>query len=295
MTTLQLAQRLTRNLTHRDIRTMPADEMQRLIDAMNTGLGEYVELLPDLRRAEPKTLRLAASSDKTVTATQDSATVAFSPAFPEQVDYLGCSVVLASDPARYNRLAAQNTLQAAQYGTTGSTTLTLYQDALQFDQQEDAIIGPVALADGNARVELTFGRPLRWTGREPTIVEMGRPSYWWTEPFNGMSGLNAPLFLIRVWPVPVAAYDLTFRVRLFPEAVSFADIDTPRQMPVPGAEESHLVNLCMPGLFSSPFWRSDVEKKDCQSDYTRARQAMEAKQARRGSNQPGRISTRRGF
>lgn len=295
MTTLQLAQRLTRNLTHRDIRTMPADEMQRIIDAMNTGLSEYVELLPDLRRAEPRTLRLAAVLDRTVTATQDSATVEFSPAFAGQADYLGCSVVLASDPARYNRLVALNTLQSAQYGATGSTTLTLYQDALQFDQKEDAILGPVSLADGNTRVELTFGRPLQWTGREPTIVELGRPTYWWSEPFNGMTGLNAPLFLIRVWPVPVAAYDLHFRVRLFPEAVSFADMDSPRQMPVPTAEESHLVNLCMPGMFSSPLWQSDVEKKDCQADYQRAKQAMEVKQARRGSAQSGRILTRRGF
>lgn len=295
MTTLQLAQRLTRNLTHTDVRTLPADELQRIIDAMNTGLGEYVELLPDLRRAEPKTLRLAMALNKTVTATQDSAAVAFTPAFAGQVDYLGCSVVLASDTARFNRLAAPDTLQSAQYGATGSTTMTLYQDALQFDQQDDSIIGPVSLADGNARVELTFGRPLRWSGLEPTIVEMGRPLYWWTEPFNGMRGLNEPLFLIRVWPVPVAAYDLNFRVRLFPAAVSFADIDTPRQMPVPAAEESHLVNLCMPGMFSSPLWNADVKKNDCMADYARAKGAMEVKLARRGNNQSGKFGTRRGY
>lgn len=144
-------------------------------------------------------------------------------------------------------------------------------------------------------MDLVFGKPPTWLAQQPAMVELGRPRYWWTESFNGMSGLNEPLFLIRVWPVPVAVYDLNFRVRLFPAAVSFADIDTARQMPVPANEEAHLVNLCMPGMFSSPLWNADVKKNDCMADYARAKGAMESKFPRRGNTQPGKIGTRRGY
>lgn len=295
MTTLQLAQRLTRNLTHHDIRTMPADEMQRIIDAMNTGLGEYVEMLPDLRRAEPRTMTLPAPLGKTVTVTENSPAIAFSPAFAEQSAYFGCTVTVSGDSERYNRLSALNTLQGPQRGPTGSSTLTLYGDALQLTGFDDAVSGDVVLLDGARRVDLVFGKPPIWLAQQPAMVELGRPRYWWTEPFNGMRGLHEPLFLIRVWPVPVADYDLIFRVRLFPEAVSFADMDTPRQMPVPAAEESHLVNLCMPGMFSSPLWNAEVKKNDCLADYARAKGAMEVKLSRRGNTERGKFGTRRGY
>lgn len=294
MTTLQLAQRLTRNLTHKDVMSLPPEEQQRLVDAINSGLVEYVELLPEIRRAEPRTVALPAPLSKAVTVTENAAVFAFSPTFAGQSEYLGCTVSVAGDD-RYNRLAALNTLQGPQRAPTGSSTLSLYGDALRLDSGDDSISGDVVLLDINRRVDLVFGKPPVWLAQQPSMVELGRPRHWWTEPFNGLSGLNDPLFLLRVWPVPDTVYDLVFTLRLFPQAVGFIDLITPRQMPVPTNEEAHLVNLCMPGVFTSPLWNADVKKSDCVTDYDRAKSAMEAKLSRRGHTQPGKFGTRRGY
>lgn len=294
MTTLQLAQRLTRNLTHKDVRTLPPEEQQRMADAINTGLGEYVDLLPELRRAEPRTIPLPAPLSKPVTVTENSAEFAFSPAFADQSDYLGCTVAVSGDD-RYNRLAAINTLQGPQRTPTGSGTLSLYGDALSLGSFDDSISGDVMLLDGNSRVDLVFGKPPTWLTQQPSMVELGRPRYWWTEPFNGLSGLNEPLFILRVWPVPATVYDLVFTLRLFPQAVGFIDLINARQMPVPENEEAHLVNLCMPGMFTSPLWNAAVRKNDCMADYERAKSAMEVKLSRRGNTQRGKFSTSRGY
>lgn len=295
MTTLQLAQRLTRFLTHRDVRTLTADDLQLLLDAVNAGLGEYVEFLPELRRAEPRSSALAVPLEKTITATADSATIAFSPSFAGQTANYGQSAIVGNDSGRYNRLAGLNSLLAPHRGSTGTTTLTLYSDAVQFGQYDDAVSGEVTLVDGSNRLDLTHGKPADWVGYQPPMLQLGRPRHWWMEPLNGMTALNAPLYLLRVWPAPVAAYDLLYSLRLFPTAVTFDDIQTPRQLPVPASEEAALVNLCAPGLFVSRLWDKEVSKEDVRDDYNRSRSAMESKLDRRGNTQRGRIGTRRGF
>lgn len=295
MTTLQLLQRLTRFLTHKDVRTLPPADLQELLDAANVGLGEYVEMLPHIRRSAPRILTLPASVDKTITATADDATIAFSPAFSGQTSFYGCSCVVANDSGRYNRLAGLNTLLGAHRGASGSTTLTLYGDALQFGQTADAIDGPVQLSDGNRSKELCFERPEYWRSWIPDQLEVGTPLRWWVEPLNGLEGLEAPAFLLRVWPAPVAAMDLTFKVRLFPVALEFADVETPRQMPVPVLEEAHLVNLCAPGLASSRLWNTALSSTVVDKAYSRSKLYMESIMQRRGHTRRGKIYTPRYF
>lgn len=304
MTTLQLAQRLTRNLTHTDVRTLPPEEMQRVVDAINTGLAEYVELLPELRRAEPRRATLNAPVAKNAAVTHGSDEVSFV-SFPEQADYLGGTVQVSTDSGRYQRLVALNTLLASHNGPTGTAALTLYSDAVQFGPDDDSVSGEVVLVEGNTRHNMVASRPLEWQGYrpramgivgfQPYALELGLPRYWWMEALTGMAGLDAPIYVMRVWPVPATPYDLLFQQRVFPPAVSMTDLLTPRVMPVLATEEAHLVNLCMPGMITSRLWSEAADKQAVRLDYDRARQAMLPKLERSGSTQAAWSGTPFGF
>lgn len=294
MTTLQLAQRMTRNLTHSDVRTLPADEQQRIFDAINTGLAEYVEFLPEIRRAEPRLETLSAPLTQTLTCTTGSATVAFT-SFPTQAAHLGNTVQVGSDSGRYQRLVAENTLLASHNGPTGATSMMLYSDSVQFGPYDDCVSGDMVLVEGNTRHRMMAGKPREWQGWQPQALELGIPRYWWMEALNGMTGLASSLFVMRVWPVPATAFDLLFDLRLFPTAVSMIDLTTPRVLPVLAVEEAHLVNICMPGMITSKLWSSDVNKGDVRSDYQRAIEAMKPKLERSGSSQPNQVCTPHGW
>lgn len=297
MTTLQLAQRLTRNLTHTDVRTLPPDEQQRLLDAINTGLAEYVELLPDLRRSEPKQYTFSTPFTEALTCTNGSTAVVFD-RWPKQNLWIGNTVTVASDPSSYQRLVALNTLAAAHHGPTGDTVLTVYSDIVQFDGYADAvdtINGELLLQEGSTRHRLMHGSPMEWHGMQPLALELGLPRWWWIEPLTGMNGLDAPIYVLRVWPVPVTTYTLIYNLRIFPVAVSMLDLITSRVLPVPPIEETHLVNLCMPGMFGSKMWDERCDKKDIRADYERARQAMLPKLERSGSTAPNLCGTPLGW
>lgn len=295
MTTLQLLQRMTRILTHKDVRTMPPEHLQHMLDAANLGLGEYVSMLPHIRRSKPVVMTLPAPVEKTITATASSATIAFSPAFAGQTAFYGCSALSVSDAGHYNRLAGLNTLLAPHNGATGSTTLTLYGDALQFDQTADAIDGKVHLQDGVRSTELLPERPQYWRSWTPDTLEVGTPRRWWVEPLAGLEDLNAPLFLMRVWPAPSAAMDLVFKLRMFPVGLTFDDVQTPRQLPVPVLEEVHLLNLCLPGLLTSTILSDGVNVKQVESAATISRGLMAGTMQRHGSTRRGRIFTPKNF
>ena len=294
MTTLQLAQRLTRNLTHGDVRTLPADEAQRVLDAINTGLAEYVELLPEIRRAEPHLATLNGPFSKTLTCTNGSPTVVFD-SFAEQKAHLGNTVQVGTDSGRYQRLVAENTLLATHNGPTGATSLTLYSDSVLFGPYDDSVSGELILMEGNSRHRMMPGRPREWHGWQPQALELGLPRYWWMEALSGMTVLDSPLFVLRVWPVPATAYDVTYNLRLFPTAVSMIDLLTPRQLPVLAVEEAHLVNICMLGMLTSKLWHEDVSKADVRTDYERAIAAMKPKLERSGSNEPNQVGTPHGW
>lgn len=290
MTTLQLAQRLTRNLTHTDVKTLVPEQQQLVVDAINTGLAEYVELLPEIRRAEPRLASLLSPASYSLTCTNGSPTVAFDD-FPQQQAHLGKTVQVGSDSGRYQRLVALNTLLGNHNGPTGATSLTVYSDSVQFGRYDDSISGKLVLQEGNTRHNMISGRPLEWFSLQPSALELGLPRYWWMEALSGMTGLDSPLFVLRVWPVPATAYDLLYSLRLFPQAVTMVDLVTPRTLPVLPIEEAHLVNICMPGMLTSKLWSGDVDKKAVREDYNRAIEAMKPKLERSGSNEPNLVHT----
>lgn len=297
MTTIQLAQRLTRVLSITDLRTLPPEQQQLIVDAINSGIAEFVELLPEIRRAEPRHALLQPPTTQGVTCTNGSTALTFD-SFPTQAAALGSTVTVGSDNGRYQRLVALNTLAGVHNGPTGETTMTVYSDVVQFDRYADAVEtlnGELTLQEGNTRHRLLPGRPQEWYGLQPMALELGLPRYWWMESLNGMTGLDSPLYVLRVWPLPVATFDVIYSLRLFPQVVSFVDLLTARALPVTPIEETHLVNICMPGMFTSTLWNPKVDKNDVRADYARAIAAMKPKQERSGSTGANMVGTRRGW
>lgn len=295
MTIAELFSQTAQNLSQVPA-SMSEKEKLRLVRAANAGLGDFVDALPGIRRRETTTVALATPLTKNITCTQGSKTIAFSPTWAGQTDYLGRTVGIDQDPGRYNRLQGVNTLLAAFQGTTGAANLTIYSDAVLLGGLENLVDGDVLLSWGTGNKRLQYGKPESWTleSREYD-THVGEPQRWWVEGLDGMSGGSNPKYVMRVWPQPVASYDLIYPRRLWPEALTVDNIDSDDELPCLPREEWVLVSLCQYGIINSPLWNGTANKEDAANDYSRAQAWLEQKKGQTGDTQRGKLMTKKGF
>lgn len=295
MTISQLFTRMCRRLAKLP-GDMAAADQQDLVDAANKGLAEFCELLPAVRRTERKSLRLAAPVTHPITVTALSASITFTPPWTEQAQNLGRTVVVGGDTSRPNRLEALNTLLSAHEGSTGSSTLQVMSDAVLMGPFEDAVAGEISLIrpDGNSAL-LNFGRPDGMREDEARRIQPGVPAYWWVEPFNGLSGGDAPQFIIRLWPQPEQACAIHYDRRLWTAALTVAQLASTAVLPVKPSEEGWLVDMCKYGMVSSPLWVGTANKEDAKAEYDRALAAMGRREAQSGHTKHNRVKLARGF
>jgi hypothetical protein len=294
MTIAQLFTQMSQNLSK-----VPADmnalQQAALVRAANAGLAEFVDLLPDLRKTEPKTERLGAAESKTITATAASKTIAFDPAWSEQANFLGRTVVVGNDSSRYNRLHALNTLLFAHEGTTGSTTLEVRADAILLGSLEDAVDGEVSLVWETGAKELLHGRPDHQRPEEVLSLEVGEPERWWIEPLNGITGGATPLYLLRLWPQPDAVYSLLYTRRLWPSALTTALLASTTELPVLPREEQALVAMCERGMIGTALWIGSADQTIALQNYQHGVGQLAARSTNRGHSQRAKIYTKRGY
>ena len=272
-------------------------EKTRLVRVANAGLGEFVSLLPNLRRTESKGVLLGMAQTLPITATNNSATIAFSPTWSAQADNLGRSVVVGGDPTSFNRLNALNTLETPYQGATGSTTLQVLSDAVLLGPFEDAVADDVILSWTGASDYLKHGLPRDMHMDQMRRVMTARPTHWWIESLNGISNADNPQYVLRLWPQPDAVYTLNFNRRLWPSALTVAMLNTndSTKLPVTVREENHLINLCQEGLISSPLWNGAANKEDAARDAQQSRLALGVQTNNPGSTQPAMVRTPRFF
>lgn len=299
MTTFQLAERLLANLTIRDWGLLPLEECERVRAAASMGISAFAQLLPPHRQTEPQAFALRAPLIQSVSIVQGAkafAYVAGGAAYPaggyaSEAEAVGCLGLVSGDD-NLNRLHATGTLLLPYLGETGTRSLTLYGDAVPMGTDAWMISGQVSVVSASFRGELTH-RPVEWS--LPTTLELGTPRYWWTEPLAGSTRGSAPLWVLRVWPVPAVVCILQANVSAFPAALTFLDFhDEPRSLPVTPQEEALLLSLCAERLLASPLWRDDVDKNRVSDDATAARSTMEGRH-RPMHNQPNKCGTPRGF
>ena len=310
MTIAQMFVRMTRHLSQKVPSSMSDENKQWLVDAANLALTQFTQKLPPTRRREPRVEYLAAAVTKNITATQNSQTIAFDTPWADVGDHLGRTVVVGGDSARYNRLQSATSLLHFYEGPTGATTLEVHSDAFLVGQYEDGIEGELILQDGSYATPLTPGMPagiaMRYANRMIGVTggdaeanaryfTRGRPTHWWIEPLNGISGGSDPKFLVRLWPQPDKAYQVSFGMKLWPTALTSADISSTTVLPLTVAEESIFLSLCFLGLFGCPLWIGTNNKDDVQQEAARAFGLLGDEDSDKGSNQPSYVRTKPGY
>lgn len=294
MTIAQLFTQMSQNLS-----TVPAsmDSLQQaaLVRAANAGLAEFVDLLPDIRKTEPKSERLGAALSKTIDATAASKTIVFSASWSDQANYLGRTVVVGNDSSRYNRLNALNTLLFAHEGATATTTLEVRSDAVILGSLEDAIDGNVTLVWETGAKELIHGVPDASRPEEVLSLQTGEPERWWIEPLNGITGGATPVYLLRLWPQPDAVYSLLYTRRLWPTALTTAMLASTTELPVLPREEQALVAMCERGMIGTALWIGSADQAIALANYQHGVGQLAARSNNRGHSQRAKIRTKRGY
>lgn len=287
---LQMSQNLSR---------VPADmdAVQRaaLVRAGNAGLAEFVDLLSDVRKVEAKSERLGVAESKTIDAVATEKSITFSAPWTEQGLFLGRTAVVGNDSARYNRLAALNTLLLSHEGATATTTLEVRADAVILGSLEDAVDGEVTLMGATDAVTLDFNPPEPSRIEEVMVLKTGRPSRWWIESLNGITGGATPLYVLRVFPQPDAVYSLVFNRRLWPTALTTSMLDSTTELPVLPREEQALVAMCERGMIGTSLWIGNADQQIALQNYQHGVGQMAARSNNRGHSQRAKIRTKKGY
>lgn len=291
MTIADLFSQMSQNLSK-----VPADmtslQQAQLVRAGNAGLAEFVDLLPDVRKVEPKSERLGAAESKNITVTAGSKEIAFDPTWSAQASFLGRTVVVGNDSSRYNRLAAVNTLLLSHEGATASTTLEVRADAVLLGGLEDAVDGDVTLVGALSQSQtLQFGMP----ENGHLTLQVGKPERWWIESLNGLTGGASPLYLLRVWPQPDAVYSLLYNRRLWPTALTVDLLESEIELPVLPREEQALVAMCERGMIGSALWLGSADQAVASGNYTHGVGQMAGRANNRGHTQRGKLRTKKGY
>jgi hypothetical protein len=309
MTIADMFVRATRPLSSKVPGSMSAEHQQYLVDAANKALNDYTRKLPSLRLQEPHSERLVASFSKSITASSGSKTIAFSPSWTEVSSHLGRTVLVAGDASRTNRLASATSLVQAYEGQTGATTVEVLSDAVMIGQSYE-VAGDVVLVDNSDTWPLVYGMPNgqypgRWRstmgmvgGAAETVAHQivrARPTNWWIENLNGLTGEATPSFVLRLWPQPDKLYQINFALRLWPTALTVDDLDSTVVLPLQVNEEATFMDLVYPGLFTCPLWQGTAVKDDYQNAAAAALRALGGDEQNRGHQQPSLCGTKRGF
>jgi|GEM_PF-3237986 len=309
MTLAQMFVRACRPLASKVPGDMSDEQQQWLVDAANKGLNEFTRRLPSLRLHEPHSERLTAPVSKAISATQGSKTISFTGGWSDVGSNLGRTVIVAGDAPRTNRLASATSLVQAYEGPTGSTTAEVLSDAIMIGQSYE-VAGEVYVVDGSDTWPLVYGMPNgqfpgRWRttmgivgGAAETVAHQivrARPTNWWIENLNGLTGEATPSFVLRLWPQPDRLYQVNFALRLWPTALTVDDLDSEVVLPLQVNEEATFMDLVYPGLFTCPLWQGTAVKDDYQAAASAALRALGGDEQNRGHQQPSLCGTKRGY
>ena len=258
MTTIQLAQRLARYLSHTDLATMPVAGVLDLQDAMNAGTQELWRLLPPNHRTATLSECLKAPETITVSMVARYSNLLSADAFDAE-DHRGCTVRISDDP-RDNEVTGAGEVRDAFLGTTLSGNATLWHDSLQIYDSIVRILGDPRIyrADGTWAT-LARGRSLVWEGGVPLVTQQLRiaaqPSSYTLESV-GVDQLGDSQFYFKVYPMPDVDYIVRFEAELAPRNITFANVaNAAVDLPVrENLVRSMLVPLCEEHLLRSPLW-----------------------------------------
>lgn len=280
MNSVQLAQRLARNLNVADVFNLDAEVSLDVLSAINGGLQSFYRSVPGIYKRTtlshtiraPKTLGItfAEQYSNRCSLTSDQSD-------PFTSRERGCTVKFDTGAAD-NIVIADNAVLDDYLLTTLVTNATIYYDAVPIQDVIERIIGAVRLYSAT-KAEPTLlvrderlrgGRFRRWLPADQDEImypmdaaylsEIGRPRYYYLDPVGSSQG-GEPEFLLRLAPMPDVDYIVRMEAELSTERIVFNDLTTARAIYVADAYvEDILVPLCEAELVTSKFW-TDAEAK----------------------------------
>ena len=300
MTTVQLAQRLMRNLAVSDWSRLPMDAAEEVREAINLGLDEFVRLLPSHRTIREASFVIEEPKAISVTATDASTALVIGTGFPlgayaSALDLPGRGIVITGD-SRLNRLLSSTELVTHFLGAGGVVAATLYGDGIPLGVRGNQLAGAPAFTPANSATKhyLSQVEPASEWGANSS-VQTGQPSAWWVDSFGG-SDAQLTTWLLRLHPLPSARGILTVPMKSFPASVSLTDLHiTARSLPVFELEEGHLANICAANLITCPLWRENVNKADVRTKAADSRVAMASRSNPNPSGRPHSVGTPHGY
>lgn len=276
MNSVQLSQRLGRNLNVPDPFNLPAPAALDVLSAINGGLNEFYRSMPPAYKRT--TLSHTIRAPRTVSMTFQAQ---YSRLVGEDTFVLrdqGCTVRFAEGSAD-NVVTGPNSLLDNYLGTTLAVSGTLYSDAVPIQDVIEQIVGNVRLYDStqNAPTILTVDERLRGGGISRrssvgnagefyypadsiSLGSIGRPRYYYLDPMGVSQGAE-PEFLLRVAPFPDIDYTIRLEAELSTQRLVFDDLATARVINVGAAYlDDILIPLCEAQLVTSPYWRDKSDK-----------------------------------
>ncbi|MDR1191264.1 MAG: hypothetical protein LBK60_06325 [Verrucomicrobiales bacterium] len=261
MTSVELAMRLCRWLTVKDLAMLPADGRVDVLNAMNAGLQRFYELAPAPYKLTAFAGVLPAPRRVTVSVTKGSAVFG---GYVAVAGDKGCTIQIDGDQLE-NEITASNGLLDVYQGETGARGATIYGDVLRVDSVIRRFIDDPALENGAILTKEDGYR--RWGGfcwppgmkfgRRRTHRRVGMPRHYWLESVGQSQG-GRPAFLLRVDALPDRDYRLRINGELAPRKLRFGDLQTPVELPIEDSfVESKLLPLCAAALTDSPLWENN--------------------------------------
>lgn len=253
MTIIEALSRLANRYAKNRYAGLTADEQIAGIDALNRGLMETFELLPDVYRQKEISLTVEAPTSVTLDAVSGSATLGF-PAFT--ADHYGRSVIASGDEA-VHRVAGESSLRDVWLGSTGSHPAVVYHDYVYGgDYPFDRLLSVPKLLSGRDELPLELINPEDIeVMRLRSIRGVGRPRFYWLEQ-GGVSQGETIATAIRLLPFPEMAYRIRIRASFWPRRIRFSDVSTNAPLPVPDAVAEAFIQISGAHIIGLPGWDS---------------------------------------
>lgn len=252
MTSVQLAQRLLRHLSIKDIALLPGDDALHLLDAINSGLQSFYAVAPSIYKQTTLSGVFRAAQQVTITVALGANTFT---GYTASYQSKGYTIRIDGDEMD-NEIVAANGLLDNYMGESGTKSATIWGDVVQLNTVIDRLISDPKLDTGDV---LLKDDELQPKGEKRRI---GRPSRYRIEAV-GQSQAGDPAFLLRVDTLPDNDYRVRIDAELAPAKIGFLDLTNPVVLPIDDAMvELCLLPLCASELTDSALWQSPDAKRD---------------------------------
>ena len=282
MTTTEALQQVIRNTRIPNLSDITSDDAVTLVRALNEGVQEFFDLAPDRYKRTTFTSLLAAPSELSdVVVTHGEVTVGSGTFTTEQ---RGATVIITGD-ASHNEVVDTDAVLRPYLGTTGTTTATIYGDAVPFTDFSiervvtDARVSNQSLQRRLARVNPEADHLQVWSGNwrswwDALARSSGHPEYYRIDYVGGsIQTTNDAVMVIRVAPMPTEELVFEIEADFLPIAYAITCINTPKRLPVPRERAAtHLLPLIEARLVDTPVWNQPTAATGAKESGAMARQ-----------------------